>query len=397
MDHSALQHAVARLTAEQLQHLCANKSGKHWQVLLAAFHDSDVDGDTLREFLRSPDDLHSFLQNDLDLDIPKVLARQLLKLLAKSVGGGASPSQRPPLHAQQAVEEKDGQHDGVDKALQSRVSVRVKFTPSRGRSPKRVTVDTTSRAPPRTAVRSLLDHLQLPLSTTIILSHAGMRLDGDQDVDWAALSVVHAVQLSDDTLLSLDNLLTHPVTAVTVHTSDSQLPRHEALGEAAVAQGWCLHIEDDESCRQLLGRGAFGEVYRGKAVFGRRSVMVAVKKFFMVKDPQLYGLHDDAALAQWAERELLPEINTLLGLSHPNLVRLRCVAPFEVYGRQFPAYVAMDYCGEGTLEQWIAQRRLTDGLLPAFLQDLVSAMVYVSELAYHQIDQSLALQKVNPP
>ena len=165
-----------------------------------------------------------------------------------------------------------------------------------------------------------------------------------------------------------------------VHTSDSQRPRHEALSEEAVAKGWCLDIEDDATLRKLLGRGAFGEVYRGTAILGRSSVRVAVKKFFMIQDPQLYGLEDDTALEAWAERELLPEINTLLGLSHPNLVRLRCVAPLQVCGRLFPAYVAMDYCGEGTIEQWLTQRRLTDGLLPAFLQHLVSAMVCVSQL-----------------
>eukprot|EP00750_Incisomonas_marina_P013971 INCI17579.1.p1 GENE.INCI17579.1~~INCI17579.1.p1 ORF type:complete len:257 (-),score=41.81 INCI17579.1:1320-2090(-) len=253
MDHSALQHGVARLTAQQLNDLCASKSGKHWEAVLAVFRDSGVDGDILSDYVRSPDDLHSFLEHDLNLRTPKVMAKQLLKLLTRSVGGGTSP--RPSLSAREIEEEKNTNDDDDDdddrlhgrddtnsagwvhhnaappareakprnaghggggggggggQKVQSRVSVRIQFTPSHGRGPKRVTVDTASMAPPRTVVRSLLDHLELPLSTTIILSHAGKRLDGDQDVDWVALSVVHAVQLSDDTLLSLENLLTHP-------------------------------------------------------------------------------------------------------------------------------------------------------------------------------------------
>ena len=51
-----------------------------------------------------------------------------------------------------------------------------------------------------------------------------------------------------------------------------------------------------------------------------------------------------------------------------------------VYGynrHSFPAYVAMDFCGEGTLEQWIKQQRITDVVKVSFTEDLVKAMVYL--------------------
>ena len=119
------------------------------------------------------------------------------------------------------------------------------------------------------------------------------------------------------------------------------------------------------------------------------------------------------------QRELLPEINTLLGLAHPNLVRLRCVglrasniilgvggngngngngnggagagagaaagkkgaaaaAPQQQQQLlSFPAYVAMDFCEDGTLRQWIDERRVSGVLAVVFLGDLVAGMACV--------------------
>ena len=76
-------------------------------------------------------------------------------------------------------------------------------------------------------------------------------------------------------------------------------------------------------------------------------------------------------------QNLLAEINTLLGLSHPHLVRLRCIGAKEVRGRLVPGFVAMDFCGEGTLGKWIAGGLVSDALAPAFVADLVSALTYL--------------------
>ena len=369
---------------------------------MQAIMDYGVDGAWIGQHVQSVQTLHSFLEEELEVDGPKkAITRQLRELLLRSADNAASGRGadlgEPPADGCAAV--AAGAHDadrggggggGHKVAAAVLTSVRVQFTPSSraddgGGGTKQITLGVPSPAPPRTVVRCLLDRLGLHLSTTIVLTHAGRRLNGDQDINWAALSIVYAAQLAQDTPLTLDNLDTHPVMASRVRTADIPQAAGEAPPADAEAKGWCLDIEDDEQRRHLLGRGAFGEVYGGSSTFAGRSIRSAVKKFFMIKDPNLYGLYDAAALAQWANRELLPEINTLLGLSHPNVVRLRCVGSFSVFGRPFPAYVAMDFCTEGTVEQWIKERRLTDDVLPVFLWDFVSAMVYVRRCCWHAL------------
>ncbi len=78
---------------------------------------------------------------------------------------------------------------------------------------------------------------------------------------------------------------------------------------------------------------------RSFAAGGWSPVPVAVKKFFMMDKPKMYGLRTAAQLAEVVKSELLPEINTLLGLSHPNLVALRCVGLRAIHGALFPACV----------------------------------------------------------
>ena len=77
------------------------------------------------------------------------------------------------------------------------------------------------------------------------------------------------------------------------------------------AAGWKLAVEDDGS---PLGNGAFGAVFRGTATFGSLRVPVAVKQFFMLVNPKLYGLATETDVSNWVQRELVPEINTLIGL-----------------------------------------------------------------------------------
>jgi serine/threonine protein kinase len=149
-------------------------------------------------------------------------------------------------------------------------------------------------------------------------------------------------------------------------------------GQAATAapahEGWHLVVHDDG---MPLGNGQFGAVFLGTASFAGREVRVAVKKFFFLEQPRLYSLADAGAVASAVQHVLLPEVNTLLGLAHRNVVRLRCVGLGNVYSVAFPVYVAMDFCSDGTLARWIEQRRLTDVVIVAFLSDLVDAMVYV--------------------
>ena len=381
---AAPPNPLAALTHEDVVAICSSRSGKHWTKVSQAIVDYGVDGAWIGQHIQSVQALHSFFEEELEVDGPKkAITRQLRELLLRAKPGnlaGGRGAERADGGTGAHTAGRGGGHKPTAAVL---TSVRVQFTPySRADDgdggSKQITIGVPSPAPPRTVLRCLLDRLGLHLSTTIVLTHAGRRLDGDQDLDWAALSIVYAAQLAHDTPLTLDNLPTHPVMASHVRTADVPQAAGEAAG--AEAKGWCLDIGDDDPRRNLLGRGAFGEVYSGTSTFAGRSILSAVKKFFIIQNPTLYGLYDAAAVAQWANRELLPEINTLLGLAHPNVVRLRCVGACSVFDQSVPAYIAMDFCTEGTVEQWIKERRLTDDVLPVFLWDFVSAMVYVRQL-----------------
>jgi hypothetical protein len=365
---------VASLSTGDVQALLAGCTGKVWLNILDAVRDNEVDGQSLSEQMESPASLAEFFREDLDCVMTTFVAKQFhQKLLA--AGGVRGPPPPPPAPA-----------DAVAKKLTgTMVPLRVQFSRAGGEEANmKITVEVPVAATPSIARRCLMDRLGLPLSATLVLSHAGRPLQdtnaaGGPIVDWASLSVVHAVQLPTDTPLTLSNADTHAAVAASVVLDSGAGGGADgggrgAGGGAEDAGGWRLAVRDEG---EPLGNGAFGAVFPGTAFFARREVPVAVKKFFMLENPRLYGLMNAPAVASVVQRDLLPEVNTLLSLAHRNVVRLRCVGLGRVYGAPVPAYVAMDFCSEGTLEQWIEQQRLTNVVLVAFLGDLVDAMVYV--------------------
>ena len=374
---------VASLSTKDVQALLEGFEGRVWLNVLDAVRDNEVDGQSLSEHMESPASLAEFFREDLDCVMTTFVARQFhQKLLAggragheRIVGQGGGPPPPPPAPT-----------DAVAKKLTgTMVPLRVQFSRAGGEEANmKITVEVPVAATAAIARRCLMDRLGLPLSATLVLSHAGRPLQdtnaaGGPIVDWASLSVVHAVQQPTDTPLTLSNADTHAAVAVSVMLDSgaeggADVGGRGAGGGAEDAGGWRLAVRDEG---EPLGNGAFGAVFPGTAFFARREVPVAVKKFFMLENPRLYGLMNAPAVASVVQRDLLPEVNTLLSLAHRNVVRLRCVGLGRVYGALVPAYVAMDFCSEGTLEQWIEQQRLTNVVLVAFLGDLVDAMVYV--------------------
>ncbi len=237
----------------------------------------------------------------------------------------------------------------------------------------RLTVEVPAVALPPTVHRRLLDRLTMPLSTGLHLSHAGRVFAFEEPVDWSLYSAVHATVLPVDNLLGLDNVMTHPAVATAV------VRRRRGGGGGGGGGrggGMVLTIHDDV---QKLGSGAFGLVYRGTLSMGdqRPSVQVAVKQFYFLEGPHVYDLYSAAELRPVIVSQLLPEMNTLLRLVHPNLVRLRCVGIKTVFDMACPAYVAMELCDEGTLRQRIDAGRVSDVDAVSFMNDLVSVMSYL--------------------
>ncbi len=376
------------LSMGEVQALLADATGKEWLRILEVVRDNEVDGDSLSEHMGSPESLARFFREELDCPITPFVSK---KLLQKLVG-------RTAAKAAAAVARDDGGGGGAGAAaadarlaqLADMAPLRVNFSVAGdghadsdgggGGGAKKVTVEVPALATAAAVRRCIIDHLALPLSATLVLTHAGQLLREDDGgggrpmpIDWTRFSVVHAVQLPGDTPLTLANARAHAAVAAHV-VFDSTKDNDPAYAAAA---GWHLHVHDTG---KPLGNGASGVVYEGVAsLLGggavREPVRVAVKKFFMLEHPTTYGLMDAAAVAAVVEQELLPEVNVLLGLAHRNVVRLRCVGLSVIHGRSLPAYVAMDFCAEGTLQLWLDRGMLTDVCLVDFLGDLVDAMV----------------------
>jgi hypothetical protein len=396
---------LAVLSTHQVQGLLAASTGEQWLRILSAVRDNEVDGESLSHHMQSPATLALFFRDQLDCAMTPFAASQLHKKLLVGAGGSQAAIGHPPsVRGGGATIPRPA----IPVAM---VQLRVIFSQAgggaasaNGSSSKKITVEVPVGATPAVVKRCIMDELALPLSATLVLSHAGRSLQEEEEdnkeahhhpradttasaIRWEDFSVVHAVQLTDSTPLTLANAATHAAVAAHVMLDSKKNGSGGAIGGNgggagnAVSAAWRLVVHDTGL---PLGSGANGAVYPGLASFastgssGRRETLVAVKKFFMLESPGMYGLITPAAVAGVVERELLPEVNTLLGLAHPNVVRLRCVGVGDVCGAAVPAYVAMDFCGEGTLALWIQQQRLTDVRLVAFLGDLVDAMVYVS-------------------
>ena len=180
-------------------------------------------------------------------------------------------------------------------------------------------------------------------------------------------------------LVTLDNFRAHPLFTDNVERLREGEPlRAPALPGLAIAAA---------SPDNFLGRGAFGAVLRGMAshpapvAAASAWQAVAVKLVHSFADPGMHGLHK-ARGAEWDNQvsELMKELNSLLLLQHPHVVRLHCFGLQTVLGVGLPGYVALQLCTEGTLAAWIQNGRLGETDVARFTQHLVDAMHYLHSL-----------------
>ena len=357
------------LTFEDIQALVVGMSGKNWLHVVEAINDNNLDGETLADCMASPQTLAAFFKDELECQIKSITAKQLHRRLCKAAEAKRIGNAVEPINNNQ----KGARKNIHDPHLLSKI-LRVQYTPPHAEGDTtRITVEVCKDATVATILRCILDHLQLPLATPLQLVHAGKLLAPDTIMEWEHISCVYAHHDSTPGagLLTLQNLLAHPaVTTRVVTTTSVQLDPAKNCG------GWSLHVHDTGKAN-ILGRGSFGVVCKGEASFLQRCVPVAVKQFYMLINPETYGLDSDREVSAWVTRDLLPELNTLLDMTHPNLVHLRCIGVQEIYGQYFPAFVAMDLCDEGTLRKWLDDKRVSKLRIISFIEDIVAAMTYL--------------------
>ena len=88
---------------------------------------------------------------------------------------------------------------------------------------------------------------------------------------------------------------------------------------------------------------------------------VAVKMVHKINNPNLYGMFSpNGPVWDFTIKELMAELNSLLSLQHPHVVRVHCFGLQRLLGVAVPGLIALRLCSEGTLEDWIEGERFGD-------------------------------------
>ena len=176
--------AVATLTTKQILDLLAGQSGSQWLSVSAVIKDNDLDGEILADYIDAPDRLKDFFKEDLESNISKFIANQLIKKLRaaatrKQKGKDkANANANANAHAQGNGADQTAVPGQVPKPVQAQdaqpqaqpYSLRVVFTNGAKQKTKRLLVDVLPNAPKSVVVYSLVDRLNLPLHSTLMLT-----------------------------------------------------------------------------------------------------------------------------------------------------------------------------------------------------------------------------------
>ena len=108
--------------------------------------------------------------------------------------------------------------------------------------------------------------------------------------------------------------------------------------------------------RQLLGKGGFGQVFKG--TLPGSNAEVAIKRVS----------HD----SRQGMQEFLAEISTIGRLRHPNLVRLQGYCRYKEQ-----LYLVYDFLPNGSLDKFLYQEKLTWDQRFKIIKDVASALCYL--------------------
>eukprot|EP00750_Incisomonas_marina_P023325 INCI5029.3.p1 GENE.INCI5029.3~~INCI5029.3.p1 ORF type:complete len:843 (+),score=138.72 INCI5029.3:117-2531(+) len=397
---------LARWDHEHIAGLLETCTGAQWLRVARIIRENEVHGRDLAAHIEpdNPGKLVTFFLEDFGESITKFIAKQFVSKLIQASSAGRKEGKRPANDQRESrgqlpddtpqVGAADG--GGTGTARVPTCILNVDFNASAAESAhvssRRLMVEVPISASVALVKRRLLDALHLPLFSSLKLVKSGVELKDTEDSvrpNWPSFSFVHAILLPAVIPLSSDNLGTHA--CVVQHVALSQKSMATAMSDTnTLSNNLVLFINEGTN---PLGNGAAGVTYKGSVIDKanpNEKITVAVKRFFILENPKFYGLSKAADVAAWADRELYSEINTLLSLSHPSVVRLRCVGLLSIYDKPFPAYIAMDFCNAGSLDQWIKEKRVSALQLVPFLQQFVDAMTYL------HVDMKIVHRDIKP-
>ena len=403
---SSIMEELARWDHEHIAGLLETCTGAQWLRVARIIRENEVHGRDLAAHIEpdNPGKLVTFFLEDFGESITKFIAKQFVSKLIQASSAGRKEGKRPANDQRESrgqlpddtpqVGAADG--GGTGTARVPTCILNVDFNASAAESAhvssRRLMVEVPISASVALVKRRLLDALHLPLFSSLKLVKSGVELKDTEDSvrpNWPSFSFVHAILLPAVIPLSSDNLGTHA--CVVQHVALSQKSMATAMSDTnTLSNNLVLFINEGTN---PLGNGAAGVTYKGSVIDKanpNEKITVAVKRFFILENPKFYGLSKAADVAAWADRELYSEINTLLSLSHPSVVRLRCVGLLSIYDKPFPAYIAMDFCNAGSLDQWIKEKRVSALQLVPFLQQFVDAMTYL------HVDMKIVHRDIKP-
>ncbi|KAF3512746.1 hypothetical protein F2Q69_00002222 [Brassica cretica] len=123
--------------------------------------------------------------------------------------------------------------------------------------------------------------------------------------------------------------------------------------------------------RQLLGKGGFGQVFKGTLPGSKAEV--AIKRVS----------HD----SRQGMQEFLAEISTIGRLRHPNLVRLQGYCRYKEQ-----LYLVYDFLPNGSLDKFLYQEKLTWDQRFKIIKDVASALCYL----HHEWGQVVIHRDIKP-